>query len=87
MNEATNNAYLSDCHNSLISIVKRLYAFSKNKGNETFTDIKFDFEALQAEFQDFSFGLDAQDQRIQRFTGTLEIFEELFKKVDEMMPL
>jgi hypothetical protein len=87
MSHNAKNPLLADCYSRLLNIVHRLCEFSQDKGNEIFNDIKFDFEALQTEFQEFSFGLDPHDKDIQLFTGRMEVFEQLFKKLDEMLPL
>jgi hypothetical protein len=87
MSHNAKNPLLADCYSRLLSIVKRLYAFGQDKGNEIFDDIKFDFESLQTEFQEFSFGLDPHDKDIQLFTGRMEGLEQLFKKIDEKLPL
>lgn len=87
MNEPAKNEYLSDCRSRLNNIMERLVDFSQDKGNENFDDIKFEFESLQVDFQELSFGLDPQGKDMQRLTGMMAKTGELFKKVDEMLPL
>ncbi|MBL1263888.1 hypothetical protein [Candidatus Methylomicrobium oryzae] len=87
MSEQMNNEILSDCRSRLNNIMERLVDFSQDKGNETFDDIKFEFESLQCEFEDFSFGLDPQGKDMRQLTGRMEKTGELFKKIDEMLPL
>jgi hypothetical protein len=87
MNEPVKNEFLSDCRSRLNNIMERLVDFSQDKGNENFDNIKFEFESLQVDFQELSFGLDPHGKDMQRLTGMMEKTEELFKKVDQMLPL
>lgn len=87
MNEPAKNEFLSDCYSGLQNIFQRLYDLSQDKGNETFDAIKFDFESLQVDFQELSFGLDPHGKDMRQLTGMMAKTEELFKKVDQMLPL